>query len=111
MRVNRRAIAWHRHERLASAPVEGPAAVLSLHKFLMWVATAEVGERIIYAQRDNERSGDWLAGRECMGAAIHEHENATVFLAQRRRGHVIDYEATRISFPTARKLGLIGAPK
>jgi hypothetical protein len=75
---------------------------------MIWAAGANPGDRVVYARR---RDGDFLSSSEVLDLAAQAHAAGLVFLAQRRTKQGWDYEATRISPWTARKLGLIEREK
>jgi hypothetical protein len=73
---------------------------------LLWAKGAETGQRVVYAHRTPYEIEYQLKMR-LLHSAMQAHEAGLVFLAQRRKGDGFDYEATRISRPVAKKLGLL----
>ena len=74
---------------------------------MKWALNADVGTRITYASRPARMPRD--ESPPSLGAAYAAHLAGLVFLAQRRNRKYggWDYEATRISRPTAEKLKII----
>lgn len=71
-----------------------------------WAESAQPGQRVVYASRTDAGNAH-IVDKTAMGSAMLAHRAGLVFLAQRRRGDLFDYEATRISPMTAKKLGLL----
>lgn len=65
-----------------------------------WARGAQIGQRLVYARRTPSMSG-WPPN---LLTAYNSHQMGLVFLAQRRDGRDIVYEATRISLATAKIL-------
>jgi hypothetical protein len=73
---------------------------------LLWAKGAETGQRVVYAHRTPYEIEYGMKGH-LLHSAMEAHLAGLVFLAQRRRNGGYDYEATRISRPVAKKLGLL----
>jgi len=78
-----------------------------------WAHGAEIGDRVVYHTRPLDMDRHDLGYRtvqSSLSAAMMAHGEGLVFLAQRkdRQRRIMLYEATRISTPTARFLGLVG---
>lgn len=79
----------------------------------LWAADAEIGETVVYYVRTPTSDGH-LRGKDhhLVSSAWNAHKAGLVFLAQRRvrsgpRRGALEYQATRISTPTAATLRLL----
>lgn len=68
---------------------------------LFWASHASPGERVCYHVKASDDDIGHFGSN-----ALAAHNSGLVFLAQRRDGNTIRYEATRISDRTAMILGL-----
>ena len=78
---------------------------LSTQNVTAWAASARAGERMVYARRPLGTL-DSARPRAAMSAALAAHQEGLVFLAQRRAGSMVLYEAARISDEAAKALKL-----
>lgn len=70
-----------------------------------WAAEVDVGTRVVYLERG--MLDDCRENKAPMQAALRASDAGLVFLAQRRTTRGFQYEATRISRPTAFMLKLV----